>query len=328
MLFGTKPVEASRERRGFTLIELLVVIAIIAILIALLLPAVQQAREAARRTQCKNNMKQLGLALHNYHDTHRVFPPGGVSRVGTSGTTWCVTNGGTGFNGFSFAPWTVLILPMLDDTARYNQADFSSTFISIADRGQSTAGNNAIWNSTNSKFQCPSDPNSSPTNNNNNYFGSQGGGTVIGTDVICRNDAGNRWWMQNGLLYHNSSIRMQDVLDGTSNTFLVGETRYQSCRRAGTTQFYGWASSDWPMVQYGSPSQVAGASLPINSSTLNPGAAATFDIQTRIFGSFHTGGCHFLLADGSVHFLSENMDLVVYQNAGRRADGNVVQLVQ
>jgi prepilin-type N-terminal cleavage/methylation domain-containing protein len=315
-------------RDGFTLIELLVVIAIIAILIALLLPAVQQAREAARRTQCRNNLKQLGLALHNYHDTHRAFPPGGVSRVSTSGTTWCVTNGG--FSGYSFAPWTVLILPMLDDSSRYNRIDFSQTLISIADRGQSSAGNNEEWARSNPKYQCPSDPNSSPSINNNNYFGCQGGGTATGSDVICTNAAGNRYWMQNGILYHNSSTRMQDIVDGTSSTFLVGETRYQSVRAANSSQYYGWASSDWPYATYGSPSQVSGACLPINSSTLNPGISGqiTFDIGTRMFGSFHVGGAHFLLADGSVHFLSENMDLVTYQRAGRRNDGSVIQLVQ
>lgn len=317
------------RRSGFTLIELLVVIAIIAVLIALLLPAVQQAREAARRTQCKNNLKQLGLALHNYHDTHRVFPPGGISNATTTGNTWCVTNW-NGFTGFSFAPWTVLILPMLDESARYNQLDFSRTFISIADRGQSTAGNNAEWARPNAKYQCPSDPNSSSAVNNNNYFGCQGGGTATTTDVVCTNAAGNRWWMKNGILYHNSSTRIQDVIDGTSNTFLVGETRYQSTQSANNSQYYGWASSDWPMVSFGSPSQVAGASLPINSSNLNPGilGQTTFDVMTRMFGSHHTGGCHFLVADGSVQFISQNIDLLTYQNAGRRADGSVIQLVQ
>jgi len=318
------PLATRPSRQAFTLIELLVVIAIIAILIALLLPAVQQAREAARRTQCRNNLKQIGLALHNYVDTHKVFPPGGVSRNSRTGAGWCL-NGGYA-PGFSFAPWTVLILPQLDDATRYNLLDFSNTFISIADRGQSTANNNAEWARSNTKYQCPSDPNSSPTINNNNYFGCQGGGNAA-ADISCTNTAGNRYWMINGTIYHNSNTRIADIADGTSNVILVGETKYQSVRSANNSQYYGWASSDWPMPTYGSPSQVAGASLPINSSKLNLAIVGqyTFDVQTRMFGSFHTGGCHVLMGDGSVHFLSENIDLVTYQNLGKRSDGAVVQ---
>jgi len=302
-----------RHRSGFTLIELLVVIAIIAVLIALLLPAVQQAREAARRSDCKNRMKQIGLALHNYHDTHRVFPPGGVSDVAVTGSNWCMT--GVGYSKF---PWTVQILPYLDEGSRYNSFNPSLNLISIADRGNSA--NDTEWQRPNSKYQCPSDPNSQPGINNNNYFGVQGGGAGS-ADASCTNTAGNRYWMVNGILYHNSSTRMSHITDGTTNVFLVGETKYQSIKAGNPSQYYGWASSDWPLPTYGSPSQVAGAVVAINSAAHYPAVNHTFDVQTRTFGSYHEGGCHFTMADGSVHFVSENVDLTIYQQMGKRADG-------
>ncbi len=208
-----------RQRRAFTLIELLVVIAIIAILIALLLPAVQQAREAARRSTCKNNLKQIGLALHNYLDTHRVFPPSGVSAHGTTGSSWCSLTPGPGTS-YSFAPWTVLVLPFLDEAPRYNNFNFSGPFISIQDTaafGSGDAANRAEWFRNNNKYQCPSDPNSSDATRNNNYFGVQGGETPA-----CSNSSGVRLWMNSGVIHHNSRVKMRDITDGSSNVFLVG----------------------------------------------------------------------------------------------------------
>ena len=303
-------------RRGFTLIELLVVIAIIAILIALLLPAVQQAREAARRSTCKNKLKQIGLALHNYHDTHRTFPPSGVSANAISGSTWCSATPGPGTS-FSYAPWTVFVLPFLDDSPRYNNFNFSGPFISIQDHsafGNGDAGNRAEWFRNNNNYQCPSDPNSSDTTRSNNYFGVQGGETVS-----CANSGGVRVWMNSGMIHHNSKVKMRDVTDGTSNVFLVGETKYQSTNQT-NYQYYTWASSDWPRT-VGSPAQVAAAELPINSGSHTPDVSHTFDIQSRTFGSYHVGGCHFLMADGSAHFVSENVDLTLYRNLAKKSDG-------
>jgi len=313
--------EPPGRRRGFTLIELLVVIAIIAVLIALLLPAVQQAREAARRSDCKNRLKQLGLAVHNYHDTHGAFPPGGVSHNPVSGANWCTSGGTTASPGYSFAPWTVSILPYLDEAPRYNQFNFSLPITSIGDRPAANS-NTVEWQRPNSKYQCPSDPASAPAINNNNYFGCQGGrGTS--TDVSCTNSAGGRYWLTNGVLYHNSSTRIRDIVDGTTNVFLIGETKYQSLKawapNPSSPQWYGWASSDWPYATYGSPSQVAAASLPINARQINQ--QHTFDVQTQLFGSWHVGGCHFVMCDGSVHFVSENISQVLYQTTAKRADG-------
>ncbi len=302
-------------RQAFTLIELLVVIAIIAILVALLLPAVQQAREAARRTSCKNKMKQIGLALHNYHDTHRTFPPGGVSAHSNSGTGWCSLAPGAGTS-YSFAPWTVLILPFLDESPRYENFNFSGPFISIQDNaafGNSDAANRTEWLRNNSKYQCPSNPNASDSTLTNNYFGVQGGETAS-----CSNSGGVRVWMTSGTIYHNSKVKMRDLTDGTSNVFLVGETKYQSTNQT-ISQYYTWASSDWPRT-LGSPAQVAAAVLPINSGTHTPETAHTFDIQSRTFGSHHVGGCQFLMADGSIHFISENIDLTLYRTLAKRAD--------
>lgn len=303
--------------RGFTLIELLVVIAIIAVLIALLLPAVQQAREAARRTQCKNKMKQIGLALHNYHDTHNVFPPGGTSNNSTSPANFC--QGGGSATTYSLAPWTVHVLPFLDDAARYNEFDLNYPVISIQDIaafGNGHAGNRTAWLRGNEKYNCPSDPNSA-RNGTNNYFGVQGGNSNS-----CKGTSTERWWEKTGMLFHNSSVRMRDVTDGTSNVLLLGETKYQSTKDANLSgmQFYRWASSDW-FHSNGSPSQVASAAIQINSQPAPITSSNSFNAQTRTFGSFHTGGCHFTMADGSVHFFSENMDAGVYQGVGVRSDG-------
>ncbi|MCA9089676.1 MAG: DUF1559 domain-containing protein [Planctomycetaceae bacterium] len=150
----------SSLRPGFTLIELLVVIAIIAILIALLLPAVQQAREAARRSQCKNNLKQLGLALHNYHDTFNTFPPGGVSALANSN---CNPTGGSE-PANQGAPWTVLVLPYVDEAPRYNSFNFDTYFISFFNGYPPTSGyGGSGGNYTEqvrpcNRFQCPSEP--------------------------------------------------------------------------------------------------------------------------------------------------------------------------
>ena len=134
--------------RGFTLVELLVVIAIIGILIALLLPAVQAAREAARRMQCSNKLRQIGLAMHNYHDTHRVFPPGAIAFVDS-----CPPSGYRAQD--QGPPWSVLILPYIERMSLYQDFDFSGTFSArLSDNGS----NQALQFTPMATFQCPSDP--------------------------------------------------------------------------------------------------------------------------------------------------------------------------
>ncbi len=319
------------QKQGFTLIELLVVIAIIAILIALLLPAVQQAREAARRSTCKNKMKQIGLALHNYHDTHRVFPPGGITQqnfaagdsfsYATSG--WCTGTTVLGASAGTLgrdgrAPWTVMILPFLDDANRYNSFDFEGAFTSRKSDAGSSATNDAAWLLGNSKYQCPSDPNSESSINNLNYMGVQGGG---GTEA-CESTS-NRVYYTSGILFVNSKVKIRDITDGTSNTFLVGESKYMITPGGQATKYYGWASG----THFGSgevPSTMTAARDQINSLDSSGGASATWSQQSGMFGSFHVGGCHFTLADGSVRFVSENVNLGTYQLLGQRADDNPI----
>ncbi len=173
-----------RPQRGFTLIELLVVIAIIAILIALLLPAVQQAREAARRSQCKNNLKQLGLAMHNYHDTHRVFPPAAALPSGVTVDRYA---------------WSVFLLPFADQAPLYNAIAPNGSAVPSA-----TANSNRL-RTVLSVYKCPSDV-GSPINPNFSNYGSS--------------NYPVSWQMCSD----NSRTKMRDVTDGTSNTVLIGES--------------------------------------------------------------------------------------------------------
>ena len=199
-----------RSRRGFTLIELLVVIAIIAILIALLLPAVQQAREAARRTQCRNNLKQIGLALHNYHDTSQGFPPGGFKNA-------------TGPN------WRVSILPGLDQGPAYNQMNFSRSFWAHSSPQPILATVRV------QAYQCPSSPHGI-TNVGDialahdhqvmDYVGVTGATPdPLGRASVCTaaNIVSGGTYCNNGMLPVYKSMRMRDVTDGTSNTMIVAE---------------------------------------------------------------------------------------------------------
>jgi len=308
-----------RKKHGFTLIELLVVIAIIAILIALLLPAVQQAREAARRSSCKNNMKQLGLALHNYHDTHSIFPPGTIAtRSGFAYTgTWCASSAMD-----SRASWTVLVLPFLENQNLYNSVNFEELFTTTSNL-PGVSENDAVFQKSNKNYQCPSDPNSSSGVNNLNYLGVQGGGAST-TSPSCSTVSGQRAFYVNGILFHNSNSRMRDVTDGTSNTFLVGETRYALTPTGRSDGVHiGWASGG-RLGASGAPNVLAGAQLPINSVSGHGGDHDTINQQSRLFGSFHVGGCHFTLGDGSVRFISENIDLNTYFDLAQRADGRVI----
>jgi len=317
--------------KGFTLIELLVVIAIIAILIALLLPAVQQAREAARRSDCRNRLKQIGLALHNYHETHRVFPPGTVMGSSFPQSGWCnfPDSGTTVRNG---PPWTVLILPFLDESNRYNRFNFEEAFTGFANHAPTgthphgSATNHAEFLRSNPRFQCPSDINSQPGANNSSYFGVNGGATGPSTGRCYTST--DRWFFTNGILHTDSRVRMRDITDGSTNVFMVAETKYQlrPGSRTPADAHYGWASSNSSHQAPGEiPGVEVGARWQINyldeDGSKTDTGYSNRGAMNGAFGSFHEGGCHVTMADGSVHFLSENMDLTTYRTLGDRADG-------
>tara|TARA_R110002111_G_C6005121_1_gene373746 strand:- start:3854 stop:4831 length:978 start_codon:yes stop_codon:yes gene_type:complete len=308
---------------GFTLIELLVVIAIIAILIALLLPAVQQAREAARRSTCKNNMKQIGLALHNYHDTHRVFPPGFIdNELDFSGSK----TGGTGANNNGIG-WGAMILPYMDQAPLYNQ--IGSTTGAFGEHWSVNAS--TLAQTILPAFNCPSDP-MGGINTDKSNFGKSNYLASHGTAAATTN---------NGIFYGNSSTRIRDIIDGTSNTILVSE-RTTKNDGAGTNNCGGTTDCAWTGGLWIGPRHATST-----SDTWHPGlyhfdvtnfggGNATYLINSSgstwgedwCASSAHVGGAHMLLTDGSVRFISENMSSggtnTTYYNLVTRAGGEVV----
>jgi prepilin-type N-terminal cleavage/methylation domain-containing protein/prepilin-type processing-associated H-X9-DG protein len=319
--------------KGFTLIELLVVIAIIGILIALLLPAVNAAREAARRTQCKNKLKQLALGLNNYMEARKAFPAG-QAHTRTSFSTPGCTSSPSGQPANGRAPWTVHLLPYIEQDSLYRQFDLTKTFTSsYSDQAgvghEGDPPNDALFLLVNSDYQCPSDPNSNSDTNNSNYFGVQGGGSDTTTPQMysCRTNSG-RVYYNNGVLYHNSNVRVKDVPDGFSKTFLVGETKYQITKTARPDNVrLGWASTGYLSPQNARTGVLAAAVDGINSvdghgGTVNP--LDPLDYFSRLFGSFHSGGCHFAFCDGSVQFISDSISMTTYYRLAIRNDGEVV----
>jgi len=305
-------------KKGFTLIELLVVIAIIAVLVALLLPAVQQAREAARRSSCKNNLKQWGLALHNYHDTHRKFP------MGAMGFDNSATNPA---NNLSFH---VRLLPFIDQAPLYNQFNFSLHYNNTT----GTPANRPNRDVTFSLLHCPSarqrdqKPSSSGEGFTVHYYGVAGAkgprpapatGNYPHYGNVTGNHGGNS---TSGLLHRNSNYAMRDALDGTSNTFIMGEI---SSKPQWSNSYRAWiqgASNNQPGVANYACKNIRNPIGPAGWTSNNAGRLFS-DVR---FGSNHTGGTHFLFADGSVRFVSENIDFQTYQAAATKGEGETLQI--
>lgn len=310
----------SRFRRGFTLIELLVVIAIIAVLIALLLPAVQQAREAARRSQCKNNLKQLGLALHNYHDNYKGFPMGKSSPS------------------ISMHP---RILPFLDQTPLYDTVDFNVS--------GNHANNTAAKNTNVAAFRCPTDPDKMAllAGGRNNYYTNTGTGILNDFPSTIVTDPNYGMPMPNGVFYMNSFTRIGHITDGTSYTAMMSERRLgDGSNGLITPETDTFRPGTYPTTMDEARDQCRAADISVLTTQgksnggvpwLSPDHTTTYYYHTltpndrscmyppgRIAttaNSMHTGGVHLLLCDGSVRFVSSSVDLNTWRGLGTREGG-------
>ena len=292
------------SRSAFTLIELLVVIAIIAILVALLLPAVQQAREAARRSSCKNNLKQIGLAMQNYHDVHSTFPPGYVRN----------TNSSTGPR-FPMTGWAVYILPQMEQASLYDLIDSESNGFSV----DWNTDNQPLFDAANqvvAPYLCPSDPSDGINTDwgiNNSLTGNRAGKS----NYVANNQA----------MRMNSKLKMRDITDGTSNTFLIGEKTSQNGFYAGIWMGgHRWGSADTNYTDEGVFGRANDAHGGVDYRINGDGTGATTPSVhlKNNYSSAHQGGAHFAFADGSVQFLSENISLDIFNGLSTEDGGEVI----
>lgn len=336
--------QVRHSRAGFTLIELLVVIAIIAVLIALLLPAVQQAREAARRTQCKNNLKQIGLALHNHHDTYGRFPPGVAMDQPPFGTS---TNIGSGCCWGS--SWMVYILPYIDQATIFSRWQFTGNSGAF-----NTNNNTLVTGKVLPAYMCASSPLPTVCTSNAgiataNYVGVSGAinGLIPGyTETRYNALTAGGIIGGSGVLIPNGKLNFRDLTDGSTNVIAISENGDYIIDTAGAkkdwrgSQPWGWIlggkspnvpptydnsggdnrspncitirysinkrgfADDVPNTGVGNGGNYQGANTPINSA--------------------HVGGAHVLLSDGSVRFLSNSLGLDVLARLATRDDGQVM----
>jgi len=325
-------------KRAFTLVELLVVIAIIGILVGLLLPAVQAAREAARRMQCSNNLKQFGLAAHNYHDTFHVFPT-------QNSPTW-----GYGYGGGEIRTWGwgSFILPFMEQQNLYNTLLVGQSVNPLAVpplesglNGQKIPLPITLYNGIPllrqkvAAFRCPSDPGA----DTNQFLPSPAGSSNANDQYATSN-----YVCDQEVMHWDKAIGIRGIPDGTSNCFLISERALNvpMPRRYSGSTIWGWNSNSDHNCFH--PNWTINAPNPIPGSSPNQIWFSGYGCRSLTVSSFHTGGAQFVFCDGSVHFLSQNIasnplgtDCIggdtsfcgpgfVYQNLYSPIDGNVVSL--
>jgi prepilin-type processing-associated H-X9-DG protein len=338
------PHPTSRYRRGWTWVELILVLAVIAVILALALPFIQQARESARRTQCRNNLKQLGLALHNYHDNCQTFPPGFVLNTDGSYLGWS---------------WGTFTLPYLDASPVYNQIygnfhgglqsaprfygyeEVKTAHLCSSDWGRHYVGHVAVCTSpVTGGIVTSATLDVSNHFSRSNYFGVIGylpadvGGIAydasgepagqpplvnagslgnIGTTF----SVGHRYCDPanfRGVFGQNSWTKIADIKDGLSHTLIVGERYTPRNEKPGAVGHGTW-------VGVPDCSTAAGLAMALGDTAVRINAGAKTRAETTGFGSAHTGGSHFLFADGAVKFLSETTDMALYRDLSTIADG-------
>lgn len=286
--------------RGFTLIELLVVIAIIAILIALLLPAVQQARESARRTECKNQLKQIGLAFQSHHDTVGAFPGGGHHWSNPPDFT---ANGAPETTPRQRAGWAYQILPYFEQHLIYQGAGGTDT----AEKQR------RIIAAAIKTYHCPTRRSAVALAPRASWYSPSGTYSHGQTDYAACCANGNGVVVRVNSDQTGRKIKMRDITDGSSNTYIIAEKRlnYSNLGKYQGDDNEGYSSGwDHDVIRY-------------SNRTPRPDTRTEVDGNQR-FGSTHVSGLHAMFADGSVHFISYNIDGGLFNNLGQRNDGNTV----
>ncbi len=327
-----EPSARDDRRSGLTLVEVLAVIAIIGLLVGMLLPAVQGAREAARRMTCGNNIRQIALAVEQHHATHAAFPPGA-----TVSDASCTAGGGT----IRQAPWTVHALPGLEQLALYARLDPgspTSRCAALQGDGEPTT-DAAAQNTVLPVFKCPSDPAAAWPEPGCNYLGVQGGGAAADAECGTGTALNQRLRFSSGILSTNSRVTAGGIRDGLSNVFLVGESRWWSYRatNVGWSNWFAWSSANRTAAGASHPIVLAAATDPLNNPVVDYDSSKPWvdasggftntlylGTHTRTFGSRHPGGCHMAMADGSVHFITDAIGLDIYRQLANRRDGRPV----